>query len=99
MVRPIVVTAAHNVAGDETVCLIYQLAILKSKFPRTWLLCVASERTNEKGGPSETALLDQRRETGVQDNQSCDSRYWEWAAFAQAYPPLLPLAKLACALW
>jgi hypothetical protein len=44
MVRSIVVTGAHYVAGDETICFTYQSTISKSKLPRTWLLCVAQER-------------------------------------------------------
>jgi len=49
--RPNAVTAAHYVAGDETVRLIYQPTIPEGKFRRTWLLCAAKEGRNEKGGP------------------------------------------------
>jgi len=43
--------AAHNVAGGETTCLIYQSTILERKFPRTWLLCAAKEGQKKRAIP------------------------------------------------
>jgi hypothetical protein len=42
MVRLTRSAAAHNVAGDETLRLIYHGIILKSKYPAEWLFCIAA---------------------------------------------------------
>jgi hypothetical protein len=56
MVRFITTAAAHNVAGGETIRLIYHRVISKSKYPSKSLFCNAISQ-NEKGGPTGPPLI------------------------------------------
>jgi hypothetical protein len=55
MVRFVTSAAAHNVAGGETMRLVYHRANFKSKYPCKCLFCNAILH-NEKGRPMGAAL-------------------------------------------